>query len=94
MLSDEPMMPPLKAKWRAFAPSARATLEAAFKNSMDNPYLISRYDCYIRKLKKGGEIEFHHFNIGYATFVVAIIDNQPAIIWDAYLNDGLPLYRA
>lgn len=91
MLSDQIMTPSLRRKWSSLRDDAKAALETAFRDGIRNPVIVPNHYCYLRRCR-ALTIEFHHFRIGYAHFVIALIENFPPILWDADLADGLPLY--
>jgi hypothetical protein len=91
MLSDQIMTPSLKKKWRSMCEDARATLEVAFDHGVLKPIWVAEHFCYTRIIPPY-EVEFHHFRVGYATFIIALIAGLPPIIWDLFLEDGFPLY--
>jgi len=92
MLSEQVIMiPSIKNRWRAMREDARETLESAFISAITNPRLVSRYFCHTKHIS-GYIVEFHYFRVGYAGFIIAIVDDFPAILLDVELEDGLPLY--
>jgi len=91
MLAEQVMVPSLRRKWHAMREDAKETLEVAFRDGVTNPILVPSHFFYIRRVL-GYTIEFHHFRVGYATFVVALIGDYPEILLDIRLEDGLPLY--
>jgi hypothetical protein len=91
MLSDQVMMPSLKKKWGSLSEDARVTLEVSFINGILRPVMVPEHFCYT-KILRDIIVEFHHFRIGYATFIIALIDGFPPILYDMVLEDGLPLY--
>jgi hypothetical protein len=70
---------------------ARVTLDVAFQTGIAPPTRVLDHYFYI-KCVCGFHVEFHHFRVGYATFVVSLIEPFPAIVWDFELEDGLPIY--
>ena len=84
MLSEQLMMPSL----RLMREDARATLEVAFHDGIAKPVLVPEYFSYRRRILGGREIEFHHFRVVYARFVIATIEGRRPIIWDIRLADG------
>ena len=93
MLSGQCMMPSLKKKWLAMSEDTRMTLEFAFRDGIEYPKTVPFHFCY-KKFVLEHTVEFHHFRIGYATFIVAVTDNVPPVIWDVELDDGLPIHPA
>jgi hypothetical protein len=91
MLSDQIMMPSLKKRWQVMRDDAKATLETAFRDGITFPCIVPVHFCYTRVFLNL-VIEFHHFRVGYATFMIALIDGYSAILYDLWLDDGLPLY--
>ena len=72
-------------------PDARETLEHAFLNGISCPRKVSHHYSYTR-ISHGIAIEFHHFYIGFVSFIIALISDLPAIICGMTLSDGVPLY--
>jgi hypothetical protein len=91
MLSVQYMSPSFRVKLQAMSEDARATLEAAFIAGMSNPALCCLQRVYTRKFN-GLTLEFYHVRIGYAFFVFMLPGNDPAVVWDADLQDGAPVY--
>jgi len=85
------MVPSLKKKWHSMCEDARVTLEVAFRDGITRPIIVPMHFSYTRNVL-GYDVEFHHFRVGYAVFVVALIENFPPILWDVDLVDGFPIY--
>jgi len=91
VLCDELMVASVKERWNAMTEDARATLECAFSEGIERPFLVSDYSCKKRTVC-GVTVEMHRFYIGFACFVVATTPCGRSIVCDMTLRDGLPLY--
>jgi hypothetical protein len=86
VLNEQLIMPSLKKRLINMAEDERETLKAAFALAITSPEYVAAHNCYAMDLCDVF-IEFHHFRIGYATFIIAVIDGCPAILWDFFLMD-------
>jgi hypothetical protein len=75
MLSDQIMVPSLKKRWQLMRDDAKETLEVAFRNGITSPCIVPVHFCYT-KIFLSLVIEFHHFRVGYATFVIALVGKR------------------
>ena len=85
------MRPSVRESWNSMEPDAQATLEYAFVNGILRPMETSHHYSYTRRWF-GFVIEFHHFRIGFAYFVIVLVPGFPEIVWDMALQDGMPVY--
>jgi hypothetical protein len=91
MLSDEMMIASVKSRFDAMSEDARATLECAFRDGIERPFMTSEYSSFRRKVC-GVPIEFHWFCIGFCCFLIATAPCGRHIVCGMTLRDGFPLY--
>jgi hypothetical protein len=81
-------------KWAVSAKDAKIVLRIAFAQAMLRPELTTDYAEYTLKTK-GFTVEFFSFRIGYATFLLMIMDNMDDfVVLDFDLQDKEATYAA
>lgn len=81
-------------KWAASAKDAKIVLRIAFVQAMLRPEITADYAEYTLKTKEL-TVEFFSFRIGYATFLLMIMDDMDDfVVLDFDLQDGEATYAA
>src|SRR5262245_53594604 len=81
MLAGQVMIPSLRKRWENMCDESRAVLEFAFTDCIKNPILVAQFDSWIIYVQHW-EIEIIRWTIGYATFMIALVEGCPAILCD------------
>jgi len=90
---DCAMTPDMTERWRRYGSDTKATLAYAFHDGMLNPHKTASHKKRVLHIR-GRLWDIHVFRIGYASFRLALTMDKPAILVDAILTDGKPLYAS